>query len=71
MTDYRGLACPAKERADHLRVISREVVDSAKHLMAESRVITRAREPTMRIKKRGGHSLGGTGWIVATVFRTR
>jgi hypothetical protein len=53
MTNYRELACAAKERADRLRLISREVLDSAKHLIAESRVITRPHEPMMRIKKRG------------------
>jgi hypothetical protein len=45
MTDHCELACAAKERADRLRVISRELVDSAKHLMAESHVITKAHEP--------------------------
>jgi hypothetical protein len=54
MTDYRGLACAAKERADRLRVISREVVDTAQHLIAEARVITRPHKSTMRVKKGGG-----------------
>jgi hypothetical protein len=54
MTDYRWLASAAKDRADHLSVIGRELVDSAKHLIAESRVITSAHEPTRRIKKGGG-----------------
>jgi hypothetical protein len=48
-------------RADRLLMISREVVDSARHLIAESRIIARPHETTMRIT---GHQQERLSWYL-------